>query len=264
MNLGVIFGLMLRYTYLYRRSVPRLIEMIFWPLMDLLVWGFLTMYLTQLKPGMPGAVTFLIGAMIFWDIIYRSGQGVTLSFLEDIWSRNLLNIFVAPVRVREFVAATFLVGLLKTGLIVVLLSGLAAVLYDFRIWSMGIALAPFIANLLIMGWSVGTVTTSLILRYGQGVEALAWAIPFLIQPLSAVFYPVEVLPGFLQPVAFCIPSTHVFEGMRAVLAGNPLPQNTLLFATGLNLVWITASSLFFGAMFQAARRHGYLTKLGTQ
>ncbi len=264
MNFGIIYGLVLRYTYLYRRSVPRMIELVFWPLMDLLVWGFLTVYLQKLNPEVPGAVTFLIGAMIFWDVIYRSGQGVTMSFLEDVWTRNLLNIFVAPVRIREFLVATFIVGLLKIAIIVAILTVIAAAFYNFQLWSLGFALAPFLANLLLMGWSIGMVTTALILRYGQAVEALAWAIPFLIQPVSAVFYPVSVLPPALQVVAFGIPSTHVFEGMRAILAGNPMPTNTLLYATGLNVIWMAASAAFFAIMFASARKHGYLTKLGTQ
>ncbi len=264
MNFSVVAGLFLRYTYLYRRSAPRLIEMVFWPLMDLLVWGFLTLYLRRLDPGPPGAVTFLIGAMIFWDVIYRSGQGVTMSFLEDIWTRNLLNIFIAPVRIREFLAATFLVGIVKITIIVTLLALVASACYDFQIGSLGVALAPFLANLLLMGWAVGMMTTALILRFGQAVEALAWAIPFLIQPLSAVFYPVSVLPAPLRVVAWGIPSTHVFEGMRGVLSGQPLPAENLVWAFALNILWMIGAALFFAAMFASARKHGYLTKLGTQ
>lgn len=264
MNFNVVTGLMLRFTYLYRRSVPRVIEMIFWPLMDLFVWGFVTVYLHQLSPNLPGAVTFLLGAMIFWDIIYRSGQGVTMAFLEDVWTRNLLNVFVAPVRLAEFLMATFLVGLIKISIIVLLLAIVAALMYNFSLLSLGLALIPFFANLLLMGWAVGMFTTALILRFGQAVEALAWAIPFLIQPLSAVFYPLEVLPAPLQAVARCIPSTYVFEGMRTVLKGQPLPVDNLLWAFGLNGMWIIAAAVFFHRMFTSARTHGYLAKLGTQ
>lgn len=264
MSWSVISGLILRYTYLYRRSVPRIIEMIFWPLMDLLVWGFVTVYLHRLSPEVPGAVTFLLGAMIFWDIIYRSGQGVTMSFLEDVWTRNLLNVFVAPVRISEFLAATFIVGFFKITIIVTILGIIAATVYNFHILSMGMLLLPFFANLLLMGWSVGLITTGLILRYGQAVEALAWAIPFLIQPLAAVFYPVSVLPGPLQVVAHCIPATYVFEGMREVLKGAPVPMEHLIWAFALNAVWIAGAMFFFHMMYHSARDQGYLAKLGTQ
>jgi ABC-2 type transport system permease protein len=264
MNWNRVAALVLRYTYLYRRSAPRLIETIFWPMMDLLVWGFLTVYLTQLRPGQSSLVTFLLGAMIFWDILYRAAQGVTLSFLEDIWSRNVLNVWVAPVRMSEFLAATYLVGLLKTALIVVVLSLSAALFYDFEILSMGWSLAPLFGNILLMGWAVGMFTTALIVRFGMGAEALAWGVPFLIQPLSAVFYPVSVLPEWIQPISLCIPSTHVFEGMREVLQGGPFPYDHLWKAAGLNAIFFALCGAFFVWMFRQARDRGYLAKLGTQ
>jgi len=264
MNFRVIYGLVLRYTYLYRRSVPRLIEMIYWPVMDLLVWGFLTVYLRDIYSGPAGAVTFLIGAMIFWDVFFRAQQGVTISFLEDVWSRNILNIFVAPVRLREFLAATYLVGLFKVTVIVVVLSLLSIVLYHFNLFSIGICLVPFFANLILMGWGMGMVTTALILRYGQSVEALAWAIPFLIQPLAAVFYPLSKLPPWLQPVSWCIPATHVFEGMRAVMYDGRFPLDHLLWAVGLNLVWYAVECWFFVRMFEVAREKGFLAKFGSR
>jgi ABC-2 type transport system permease protein len=254
----------LRFTYLYRRSVPRLIEMIFWPMMDLLVWGFVTTYLLRLGPGAPGLVTFLLGAMIFWDILYRSQQGLALSFLEDMWSRNILNLFASPVRLREFLMATFLVGLFKVGVIGTVLIGMAMALYHFNLFEVGPALVPFFVNLVLMGWAMGMFTVAIILRFGIAAEALAWAIPFFIQPLAAVFYPVDVLPEWLQPVALCIPATHVFEGMRQVLRGGGFPAAMLARAVMLNAVYLAAAAWFFAFMFRSARKGGYLAKLGMQ
>ena len=264
LNWGVISGLVLRYTYLYRRSVPRVLEMIFWPSMDLLVWGFVTRYVSHLNPGSGGAVTFLIGAMILWDVLYRSAQGVTMSFLEDLWSRNVLNVFVAPVRLREFITATFLVGVGKTGFIIVLLGVLSLLLYQFNLLSLGWALGPFFGNLVFMGWTIGVLTTALIMRYGQSVEALAWGVPFLIQPFACVFYPVSVLPAWMQAVAWTLPATPVFEGMRSLMRGGPFPWADLMLATGMNVFWFSAASLFLSRMHRIARQNGYLAKLGTQ
>ncbi len=260
MSLRRIRALVFRYTVLYTRSVPRILEMIFWPVMDLLVWGFLTAYL---RPQL-STVTFLLGAMIFWDIIYRSAQGVTMSFLEDVWTRNLLNVFVAPLRVGEFIAASFLVGFLKITFIVIILSVMALGLYQFNLLSMGLALIPFFANLLLMGWAIGMVTTALILRWGQAAEGLAWGIPFAVQPLAAVFYPVSILPAWAQPFSLAIPATHVFEGMRQVLLDGTVSAEHLAAAFGLNLVWLAAAAFFFRHMFNAAREKGLLVKLATQ
>ena len=264
MNPRRIGALVLRYTYLYTRSVPRVAEMFFWPVMDLLVWGFIMVYLMRLDNRVPAAVTFLLGSMIFWDILYRAQQAVTISFLEDIWARNLLNIFVAPVRVGEFIAATYVVGFVKILITVAVLATLAWWLYSWNLFQMGFSLIPLFANLLLMGWAVGMVTTALIMRWGQSAEALAWGIPFLIQPVAAVFYPLKVLPGWVQWIAVCIPATHVFEGMRQVLRGEGLSAHYLAWAFVLNVVYLACGALFFRHMFNVARKKGLLAKLGTQ
>lgn len=261
-----IKALVLRYTYLYTRSVPRVTEIFFWPLMDLLVWGYVTLYLQRIGGASQPAnmFMFLLGAMIFWDILYRAQQGVTLSFLEDIWSRNLLNVFVAPVRVSEFVLATYIVGIVRIVVTVGVLAGLAYALYSFNLFSLGMSLLPFFANLLLMGWALGMVTTALIMRWGQAAEALAWGVPFLIQPVAAVFYPLDVLPQWIQPLALCIPATHVFEGMLQVLRGEGVSNANLIAAFALNAVYLLAAALFFRYMFGVARQKGLLAKLGTQ
>jgi ABC-2 type transport system permease protein len=264
MNPRRIGALALRYTFLYTRSVPRVAEMFFWPVMDLLVWGFITVYLMRLQKQIPAAVTFLMGSMIFWDILYRAQQAVTISFLEDIWARNLLNIFVAPIRMSEFIAATYVVGFVKILITVGVLASLAWLFYSWNLFQMGLDLIPLFVNLLLMGWAVGMVTTALIMRWGQSAEALAWGIPFLIQPVCAVFYPLNVLPRWLQPISLCIPATHVFEGMRQVLRGEGLSIHHLMWAFSLNILYLIAGTAFFRYMFNVAREKGLLAKLGTQ
>ncbi|HUK83446.1 MAG TPA: ABC transporter permease [Verrucomicrobiae bacterium] len=264
MNLKRIGALALRYTFLYTRSVPRVAEMFFWPVMDLLVWGFITVYLMRMDNRVPAMVTFLLGSMIFWDILYRAQQAVTISFLEDIWARNLLNIFVAPIRIGEFIAATYVVGFVKILITVAVLASLAWWLYSWNLFQMGFGLIPLFINLLLMGWAVGMVTTALIMRWGQSAEALAWGIPFLIQPVAAVFYPLNVLPKWIQPISLSIPATHVFEGMRQVLNGKGLSAQHLTWAFGLNIIYLIAAALFFRYMFNVAREKGLLAKLGTQ
>lgn len=264
MNWRRIRALVLRYTYLYTRSAPRVLELFFWPIMDLVVWGLVTRYLQSGPFQLPGIINFLIGAMIFWDILYRAQQGVTLSFLEDIWSRNLLNIFVAPITLAEFVAATYLVGLMRILFTAAVLVGLAAALYQFNLFVLGLSLVPLFLNLLIMGWAMGMVTTALITRWGQAAEGLAWGVPFLVQPFCAAFYPLETLPGWLQPVALLVPATYAFEGMRSVLAGKGLAWSNVITAFALNAVYLFAAGLFFRHMFRRARVKGLLAKLGTQ
>jgi ABC-2 type transport system permease protein len=265
MNWQRIWVMLLRYVFIYRRSPVRLIEVFFWPTMELLVWGYVTLFIQRAGQGaLPQLITFLIGAMIFWDILYRSQQGVTLSFLEDVWARNLLNIFCAPVRLSEYMLATFLFGLLRAGVTLIFLAFLAWGLYHFNLFDLGFSLIPFIANLLIFGLALGMITTAMIMRYGQGAEALAWGVPFLIQPFAAVFYPVSVLPKGMQAIALAIPATHVFEGMRQVIGTGIVSEPHLGWALGLNIIYLSIAMWFLTWMFNLARDRGLLGKLGMQ
>jgi len=257
-----IAGLLLRYFYLYRRSVARIMGILFWPVMDLLVWGFLTTYLQKMV--LPAAVVFLLGAVIFWDIFYSSQQAITLSITEEIWVRNILNIFVAPVSVAELLVATSLVGVLRALTSATVLSLLAWFIYAFNLASIGFALVPFTFALLLFGWAMGMFTMALVLRFGQAAEALIWGIPFLIQPLSAVFYPVRILPRWLQTLSQIFPSTHVFEGMRAALATGRVDSRSLAAALLLDLLYLVLGALFFAWMLSRVREKGYLARLGME
>ncbi|MES2996767.1 MAG: ABC transporter permease [Verrucomicrobiota bacterium] len=260
-----VSALVLRSIFLYTRHPVRLVELVFWPLVDLLVWGFLTMYLKGSSgAGMASGIGFLIGGMILWDVLFRAQQGVAISFLEDVWTRNLLNVFVAPVRTVEYVTATCVVGVLRVCVTLVLLAVVAAAFYKFDITDMGWGLLPFMGNLIVFGWSLGMISISLILRFGQAAESLAWAVPFFIQPLAAVFYPVAVLPVWLHPLAHSLPCTPVFEGMRAVLAGDPVPWGDVAQACALNLAWGAAAAWYFAATLRHVRRAGLLVKVATQ
>lgn len=262
MNIDVVGALVLRYWYLYSRSSFRILDLFFWPMLDLFVWGFLTQYLMRSPGGFPDAFVFLIGAIILWNVLYRSQQAVTVSFLDDVWSRNLLNIFVAPVRPVDFIGATYAVGLAQC-LIVLVAMAAGALAYSFSIFSLGLMLVPFFLNLVLMGWSLGMMTMGMILRWGEHAEPLAWAVPYLLQPISAVFYPIDVLPVWLRPLAYASPATYVFEGMRQILRGEPANIQYLAIAFGLNLFYMALAALVFARLFAEARKQGLLSKFGT-
>jgi ABC-2 type transport system permease protein len=239
-------------------------EIFFWPLMDLLVWGFITVYFAQSQIAFPRFVTFFLGALILWDILYRAQQGISISFLEEVWSKNLLNLFVSPMRPCEFLVALMTISVAK-----MLAAGAASALlawlfYSFNFFIIGISLIPFVLNLLVMGWSIGIISMSTILRYGQQAEVLAWGLGFLIQPFSAVFYPVSVLPAWIQPIAKIIPASHIFEGMRAVLETGKIPYAQLGLATLLNGVYLFLSIGFFYYMLRVVKEKGLLIHRGTE
>jgi len=237
-------------------------EIFYWPLLDLMLWGFVGLYLTRFKGSVPNFVAFFLGALILWDILFRSQQGISVSFLEDLWSRNLVNIFISPLSPVEYVLSLLVMSLIKLGLASFVLTLLAYLLYSFNIFTIGPALIPLALNLIIMGWSIGIITTAIILRYGQEAEVLAWGLALLFQPISAVFYPVSVLPAWLRHIVAFIPSAHVFEGMRAVIAGAPFPTGHLVMAFILNIAYVAVSVLFFSWNFKAVKEQGLLVKTG--
>jgi ABC-2 type transport system permease protein len=261
-RLAPIRWLILRNVYLHRRSLPRLMEIVFWPVMDLMVWGYVTEWMRRSGGGLPRGADFLLGALVLWTVLYRSQLGVTVAFLEDIWTRNFVNIFVTPMTVSELLAATGLLSAAKALATGVFLVPIAWWLYGTNVLALGTTGVCALAILLMMGWSFGIMTTALILRFGHAAEALAWGIPFLIQPISAVFYPVTVLPPWLQAVALMLPSTHAFEAMRAVLSTGQFPAGQL--ATGAALVGplVLIAAWFFRRQFEEARRLGLLARVG--
>jgi ABC-2 type transport system permease protein len=267
MNLRVIQALVLRYLYLYTRAPVRMVELIFWPLVNLLVWGYLTTFLQKhTGTSFPYEITFLIGAVILWDILFRAQQGVAIFFLEDVWSRNLLNIFAAPVTTMDYLSATYVVGVLRAAVTTTILTVLSMMLYAFNVFDIGWYLAPFVLNLLVFGWSLGMISTALIVRWGPAAETLAWATPFFIQPFSAVFYPVESLPPVMQAASHILPCSHIFEGMRHVLRDGHLAAGgrELLWATGLNVLYMAGAGILFVRMMSVARKRGLLTKFASQ
>ena len=259
-----IRAMILRYLFLHKRSLPRTFEIIFWPVMELFVWGFVSVYLQSVsRDTFSEIAASLINAMIFWDILYRSQQAVSIAIVEDIWTQNIVNILVSPIRLWEWLVATFVYGLGKVLLITMILAGIAWGLYQFNlIDNLGFYVLPLIANLLLFGWAVGVFTAALIIRWGHAAEALVWGIPYLLQPLSAIYYPLSVLPRGLQAVSRLLPSTYVFEGMRAVSATHSMPVNYFWLALGLNLFYFLLAGIFFKCMYNAARRSGRLGRLG--
>lgn len=262
MKIHRIAAIVIRHLYLYKRSLPRLMEVFYWPFLDLVIWGFISIYLTRFKGALPDFAAFLIGALILWDILFRSQQGLSVSFLEDMWARNLLNIFVSPISPVEYIASLMLISIVKLLLAASVMVLFAWLFYSFNIFLIGLSLIPLILNLVVMGWALGIVTMGLILRFGQEAEVLAWAVAFLFQPVSAVFYPVAVLPPFLQSIAGFIPSSHIFEGMRAVISNGSFPTHEIFWATGLNITYIITSFIFFHWNFGIVKKKGLLAKVG--
>ena len=259
-----VWGLMYRHLALYRRSWPRLLELCYWPVLQMCIWGFTASFLAM-RMGSSLAATAgaaLLGGVLLWEVTLRSQMGVSISFMEEMWSRNLGHVFVSPLRPWELVAALLGMSIIRMTIGVLPAILLAWAFYAFNLFALGPVLVLFFINLMIMGWAVALGVVSLILRHGSGAEALAWGILFGLAPFSAVFYPVSVLPAAVRPIAWVLPTSHVFEGMRGVLLEGVVHWDQLAMAFGLNVVWIGAAALLFAHQFRQARVRGALLSMG--
>jgi ABC-2 type transport system permease protein len=257
-----IGAMVLRYWYLLRSSWPRLIELVYWPAVQMLMWGFLQLYVSQNAGFFARAGGTFIGAVLLWDILFRGQLGFSISFLEEMWSRNLANLMMSPLKPVEFIAALMIMSLVRLAIGVVPVALLAMAFFGFNLFGLGLALAAFFANLILTSWAVGIFVSGLVLRNGLGAENLAWTIMFIFLPLTCVYYPVAVLPAWLQTAAWLLPPTYVFEGLRALLIAHVFRADLMLQALALNALFFAAGVTAFLLLLKSARRSGSLMQTG--
>jgi len=255
-------AMVLRYLYLLRSSWPRILELVYWPTMQLFVWGFLQLYISQNAGFFARAGGVFIGAVLLWDILFRGQLGFSVSFLEEMWTRNLSSLMISPLRPIEFVAALMIMSIVRLAIGMVPVTLLAIAFFGFNIYSLGFALAAFFANLILTSWSVGILVSGVLLRNGMGAESLAWTLMFVLMPLTCVYYPVATLPSWLQVVAWSLPPTYVFEGMRALVISHEFRADLMLQACALNAVYFSAAVVSFLQLLKSARRQGSLMQSG--
>jgi ABC-2 type transport system permease protein len=259
---GRIGAMLLRYLYVLRSSWPRALELLYWSVVQMVLWGFTSQFLMTNSSYVARAAGVLLAAVILWDVLFRSQLGVSISFLEELWSRNLGHLFATPLRPSEWVISLLVMSLIRVTISVVPAALLAIPLYHYSIFTLGLPLLAFFTLLLVMGWALGLMIDALLLRHGLGAESLGWAVAFFLSPVSAVYYPVSVLPHWLQYVAYMLPSAHVFEGMRAVMFEHVFRLDHFIAAAALDLVYILLGAVIFLHAFRGARRRGALLQMG--
>jgi ABC-2 type transport system permease protein len=261
-SLQRIYGMVLRHVYLWRRSWVRVLETAYWPTMNMVLWGFIAKFFAGNSSVVAQVPALLITGLLLWEVLFRGQLGFALAFLEELYSRNLGHLFVSPLRPAELIVSMVLVSFLRTCVGVGVAVGLAIVLYAASIFDLGLPLVAFFANLLVTGWAVGLMVAALVMRYGLAAENLAWGVIFIIAPISGIYYPVSVLPGWLQSVARCLPTSYVFEGMRGVLLEAAFKWDLFVGAVALNAVYVALGAGIFFAAFRGARRRGALLQMG--
>jgi ABC-2 type transport system permease protein len=256
MNPRRVGGMVMRHLYMFPRTLDRWSETIYWPVLDLVLWGLTTRWVESARGDVPGLALIVLTAVVFWQIVWRANYEISVNLLEEVWNQNLVNLFATPLNVWEWSASLVVLGVLKNVLTLAVGAGAVWLLYRLNVFAVGWMLLPFLFALMMSGWFMGFTASALIVYYGKGLQSVAWMFGFALAPFSAVYYPVDVLPGWARIVASALPTTYIFEGMRRILRDGRMPISDLLISYGLNLLYLALSIVFFRWMFEKSRERG--------
>ena len=257
-----IYALVMRHIHIWRSSVMRLIDSIYWPAVQMVMWGFLTQYLMPQASFVAQAAGVLLSGLLLWEVVVRGNLSLSIAFLEEMWSRNLGHLFVSPIRSWEMATGIIIVALLRTLLGLIPVSLLCWAFFGYSIYSLGLPLLAFFVILQMFSWSIGLAMSGMIMRVGQSAESFAWAAVFILMPMSGVYYPISVLPHWLQVIAYGLPTAYVFEGMRHIMAEKVVHWDLLAIAFGLSVVYLIIGFQVFQWFFRLSRRAGSLLGQG--
>lgn len=258
MNLTRVWSIVLRHIYNTLHQLERFTDVFVFPVMGVVLWGFLTQYSGQYVTGL---ASFLLGGLILWIVFEKVGTSIGVDFMFDVWDRSIVNILASPIKLTELVTGLVFVSIVKALVSLAAMWFLAGLLFGFNIGSLGVSLVLLWINVVIFAMSLGIFNISIITRYGASIGPLTWILPFILQPFVAVFYPLSILPQFVQKISLMIPITHVFEGMRFTLRTGQFATQDFVAAVLLNILYFAASAGFFAFMFNLAKRRGTLVKL---
>lgn len=258
-----IVALLIRYQNMALSSFPRLLSIFYWPSVQILFWGYFTNFFTETSVLESwNSINIILSAVVLWDVLFRSQLGLSMSFFEELWSRNLPNLFLTPIRDHEIILGLILISILRTILGLTPAIFFANYFFNFHMFELGFYLIIFFFNLSLIGWSIGLIVSALVMRYGQSFEELAWAIIFIILPFSCVYYPLDSLPNAVQTIAQYFPTTMIFEEMRLIFLKGTFSIKQLVNISIINLSILFVSSVFFLHMLKVVRKKGIIFNQG--
>ena len=262
MNWNKIYGLSLRHFYLIKSSFPRILDLIYWPSIQILLWGFISKFFTLSSEYYSNTVGIILTAAILYDFLFRASISFNMMFLEEIWSRNFTNLFIAPIKIREIIVALTLTAILRTliGLIPAVL--IAIPLFGVSVLKLGVPLIFLLIALYLFGITLGLLVTSGLLRYGPSFENIAWASLFFLAPLGCIYYPIEILPNSLQIIAKGLPLVHIFEEMRSILISGSVNYFDIIKSISISIVYFILGVIVFYVSFLGAKVRGTLINMG--
>ena len=262
MNFNRMYALCIRHLYLIKGSFPRILDLIYWPTIQIILWGFISKFFTMYSDYYTNTIGVILSCAILYDFLFRSSISFNMLFLEEIWSRNFTNLFVAPLKISEIVTALTGTALIRTMIGIVPAVLLMSPLFGVSILDLGPALLLLFLSLYMFGTTLGIFVTSGLLRFGPAFENTAWSSLFLLAPLGCVYYPISILPEWLQLISKFLPLVYIFEEARSILVNNVVNYGNIINALLLNILYFTISIMVFYLSFYGARKKGTLINMG--
>ena len=262
MNWNKIFALSLRHLYLIKGSFPRVLDLVYWPTVQIFLWGFISKFFTLNSSYYDNTVGIILSAAILYDFLFRSSISYNMMFLEEIWSRNFTNLFIAPIKISEIISALTCTAILRTLIGLVPAVIISIPLFGVSILKIGTPLIFLLLILYIFGVTLGLLVTAGLVRFGPSFENIAWASLFFLAPLGCIYYPIEILPEWLQTIAKLLPLVHIFEEMRNILINNIVNYFEILKAFLISLVYFVIGIMIFYISYSGAKKRGTLINMG--
>ncbi len=261
-NWGKIYALTLRHLYLIKSSFPRILDLIYWPSIQIFLWGFISKFFTLNSEYYNNTVGVILTAAILYDFLFRSSISYNMMFLEEIWSRNFTNLFISPIKISEIISALTITAILRTLIGMIPAALIAIPLFGVSVFKLGPALIFLLISLYIFGVTLGLLVTAGLIRFGPSFENIAWASLFFLAPLGCIYYPIEILPSWLQTIANCLPLVHLFEEMRNILINNSFNMFSITKGFLISILYFTIAVVVFYLAYYGARERGTLINIG--
>ena len=262
MNWGKVFALSLRHIYLIKGSFPRILDLIYWPTIQIFLWGFISKFFTLSSSYFENTVGIILSAAILYDFLFRSSISYNMMFLEEIWSRNFTNLFIAPIKLSEIITALTFTAIFRTLIGLIPAALIAIPLFGVSIFKIGAPLIFLLITLYIFGVTLGLLVTAGLVRFGPSFENIAWASLFFLAPLGCIYYPIEILPEWLQVIAKILPLVHIFEEMRNILIHDIINYSQILKAIFISFLYFLIGILIFYLSYNGAKNRGTLINMG--
>lgn len=251
-------AILLRHWYQNMHDTGNLIGFIYWPLIDLLLWGITSLYLKSISSQGAQIVVVLVSGAVLSQLIYRSYYDFMVPIMFERWDRNLINLFASPITFTEWIVSVLLYDVIRTLIGFSVVTTVAYHFYDVNLLLLGQYFIPIMMLFMMSGWWIGFLVVGLSVLKGRRMDVVIWSVTAFLSPFSAIYYPVSILPQWAQNISHLLPQSYIFEAMRQILTKKPIDTSYFVISAVLNVVYLLIAILFFQWCFKKLLQKGLI------